>query len=102
MKSIYVRYSSTSAKYGYEIESTPMYKEYSEYGICIVKNKYSGMYTIIDTQTGLYCGRRFSKLKDAKSFIENGKNDYMFLNWYDAVEHARTTERYKKLIIKVR
>lgn len=100
MKTIYVRKTSYN-QFGYEITTAVVYKEYPEFGVAITKISYKDLYTITDIKTGLSCGRSFTKLKDAKSFMEHTE-ELNFKNWYDAVENARKTERYHKSIIEVR
>ena len=101
MKTIYVRICADN-KFGYDIVSANMYKEYPEYGVAITKtNLHGDYYRITDIKSGLHCNRLFKKLKNAKSFMEHTE-EANFKNWYDAVQKARTTERYSKLILKVR
>ena len=98
MKEIYIRVTANT-RIGYDIIRTKVLKEYKEYEIAIVK--YGGRYSLTDIKTGLNCGKWFNKLKDAKSFMEHTE-EVKFRNWFEAVERARKTERYKHLEIKVR
>lgn len=98
MKEIYVRIGANT-RIGYDIIRTKIFKEYKEFEVVIVK--VDNRYTLTDIKSGLGCGKSFMKLKDAKSFMEHTE-EANFKNWYDAVEKARQTERYSKLILKVR
>ena len=74
------------------------YKQYKKYKIAITESidyrcKY---YTLTDIETGMKAGKSFNKLKDAKSFMENTE-EANFINWYNAVEHARNTKTYKDM-----
>ena len=101
MKTLYIRIPAPN-QFGYEIISSKVYKEYPEFGVAITKSEYFiDSYRITDMKTGLSCGKSFTKLKDAKSFMEHTE-ELNFKNWYDAVEKARKTERYHKSIIEVR
>lgn len=98
MKEIYIRvYANT--RIGYDIIRTKVYIEYKEYEIAIVK--YNGRYVLTDIKTGLGCGKRFDKLKDAKEFM-NYPEKRNFIDWYKAVLKARNTDGYKKKILRVR
>ena len=98
MKEIYIRvYANT--RIGYDIIRTKVYKEYKEYEIAIVK--YDGRYVLTDIKTGLGCGKRFNKLKDAKSFMEH-TDEINFHKWYKQVVTARSTDGYIKKILRVR
>lgn len=98
MKEIYIRVGANT-RIGYDIIRTKIFKEYKEYEIVIIK--LNDRYVLTDIKTGLSCGKSFSKLKDAKSFMEHIE-EINFKNWYNAVQNARTTERYSNLILKVR
>ena len=94
MKEIYIRvYANT--RIGYDIIRTKVYKEYKEYEIAIVKC--DDKYTLTDIKTGLGCGKRFDKLKDAKSFMEHTE-EANFIKWYNLVLRARKTKTYKEKI----
>lgn len=98
MKEIYIRvYANT--RIGYDIIRTKVCKEYKQYEIVIVK--IDGSYTLTDIKTGLGCGKRFNKLKDAKSFMEHTE-EANFINWYKKVEKARNTDGYQKKILRIR
>ena len=101
MKTLYVRLTADN-KFGYDIISSPMYKEYPEFGVAITKTKfYNDFYRITDIKTGTYCGRSFKQLKDAKAFMEHTEESN-FKDWYKEVEKARQSERYQRLIIRIR
>lgn len=101
MKILYIRIPAPN-RFGYEIISTKVYKEYPEFGVAITKSEYFiDSYRITDMKTGLSCGKSFTKLKDAKSFMEHTE-ELNFKKWYEKVENARKTERYHKSIIEVR
>ena len=98
MKEIYIRVNANT-RIGYDIIRTKVCKEYKKYEIAIVK--YDDRYSLTDIKTGLGCGKSFNKLKDAKSFMEHTE-ELNFINWYEAVEHARNTDGYQKKILRVR
>lgn len=100
MKTIYIRIPAPN-QFGYELISSKVYKEYPEFGLAITKISYKDLYRITDIKTGLSCGKSFTKLKDAKSFMEHTE-EVNFKKWYEKVESARKTSRYHKSIIEVR
>ena len=99
MKEIYIRVR-TNTLFGYDIIHTKVYKEYKEYGVCIVK--YDERYIIVDTKTGLRASRiRYTHLRIAKLFMEHPEQPN-FKDWYEMVEKARNTHEYQKKILRVR
>lgn len=98
MKEIYIRVNANT-RIGYDIIRTKVCKEYKEYEIAIVK--YNGSYLLTDIKTGLGCGKRFNKLKDAKSFMEHTE-EANFINWYTLIKYVRNTDGYQKKILQIR
>lgn len=98
MKQIYIRVLANN-KFGYDIISCNEYKYYPEYDLSIIK--YLDKYSVVDTKTGLRASKYFNKLKDCKSFMEHTE-EQNFINWLGAVNRARTSERYNKLILRIR
>ena len=73
------------------------YKCYKEYGIAITESiDYKGYYELTDIETGYKVGKRFNKLKDAKSFMEHTE-EANFIKWYKALKKTRLTMYYKVL-----
>lgn len=73
-------------------------KIYEDYGIAITKvpNYIKGnhVYTLTDIETGLSCGKSFTKLSDAKSFMDHTEEPN-FRIWFKAVCKARLGDSYK-------
>ena len=65
------------------------YKCYKEYGIAITESiDYKGYYELTDIETGYKVGKRFNKLKDAKSFMEHTE-EANFIKWYKALKKTK-------------
>ena len=99
MKTMYIRIVANT-RAGYDIDKAIVYKEYKEYGIAITRYPAYTHYYLTDIETGLSASKSFRKLKDAKSFMDHTE-EVNFIDWYKAVEKARTTPRYESLKIKV-
>ena len=76
-------------------------KVYEEYGIAITKiPKYikgKHVYTLTDIETGLGCGKTYSKFSDAKSFMEHTE-EANFIKWFDRLSEVRSLDTYKALV----
>lgn len=100
MKQIKVSYRiwcGNSNKPDFSFMYVNCYKCYKEYGIAITESiDYKGYYVLTDIETGFKAGKQFSKLKDAKSFMEHTEK-VNFIKWYKALKKARLTYNYKSL-----
>lgn len=90
----------------HEYEEIKVYKIYTSYGIAITQNtpnygyKRNYKYMLTDYYTGLFSGKRFKTLEEAKLFMES--NTEQFKYWIDKVNKARSTKRYNDLLNKYR
>ena len=88
-----------------EYQDIKVYKIYTLWGIAITEatpphGRYKG-YILTDYFTGIFAGKRFRTLKEAKLFMESPDTEE-FTYWYHKVKQARLGTTYKELLRKYR